>query len=508
MTDKNKFTPEFVTVPKRFSGVRLVDALKELGSLPDSPCGGKGLCGGCRVRLAGGRLSDFSGGIVCADKHPITVLACRYLCTDIDSLIEILPHKAKTAVLGKNGTNIKNEAVGFAADIGTTTIAVAAVDKSGKIIAEIDAENPQRIFGADVMSRISAADDGKTEIMQGLVTDALTDMTERLADSLKDSEIPKIMIAAANPTMTALLCGISPVKIGTAPFTLPFSESRDLELGNTGINLTTLPLSSPFIGGDALAGAALCDIDGSDEPTLFADMGTNSEILLSVGGRIYATSAAAGPALEGVGISCGVGGIPGAVCSVSRDPSFSSSKNTENLSYKTIDGKPPVGICGAGLCDLVAALLESGVLSSDGRIDKGCFTLDGEYGISVDNGDMQSFMLAKAAIRAGIECLMRESGTDAADISKVYIAGGLGSALNRFSAARVGLVPGILAPKIISVGNSSLAGAARCAADADFFEKIEKISKKVVTITLAGSSCFADLFMKNIGFDSPNRADI
>lgn len=501
MTDKNKFSPELVTVPKRFSGVRLIDALKELGSLRHSPCGGKGLCGGCRVRLADGRLSDYSGNIVCADEHPVTVLACRYLCTDSDSIIELLPHRAEAAAIGENCPNIENGIVGFAADIGTTTIAVAAVDKDGKIIAEIDAENPQHIFGADVMSRITAADDGKTEIMHGLVTDALSSMTERLADRLKPAEIPKIMVAAANPTMTALLCGISPVKIGTAPFTLPFSESRRFNLGDTAIKVTTLPLSSPFIGGDALAGAALCDMDDSDEPVLFADIGTNSELLLSAGGRIYAASAAAGPALEGVGISCGVGGIPGAVCSVSRGPSFSSPKNSENLSYKTIDGKAPVGICGAGLCDLVAALLETGVLSSDGRIAGGIFTLDGEYGISVDNGDMQSFMLAKAAIRAGIECLMNESGTDAADISKLYIAGGLGGAINRFSAARVGLVPSILTPKMISVGNSSLAGAARCVADVDFFEKIERFSKKAVTITLAGSSYFADRFMKNIGFD-------
>lgn len=491
MSDLNNPKSKSVTIPPTFSGMRLNEALARLGVIVDSPCGGSGVCGKCRVKFAGGSLAELSGGTITAGDTPITLSACRYVCTDAGAVIESLPQSGDMFVRKKSGSC--PDVAGIAVDIGTTTLAVAAVDRNGGIISEVTADNPQKIFGADVISRISAAEDGKTDIMHRLVCDAVD---RAIAELCRDPGVsaPIKGVAAGNPAMTALFCGVSPASLARAPFAPPFTESRTVRMEKSGAVIRTVPIASAFIGGDLVCGALKYRLQVADRPTLFVDLGTNGEMAVADGrGGLFVASAAAGPALEGAGISCGVGGIPGAICSV-------VGLEGGRPIFRTVGGKPPTGICGGGLADLISILLDSGIITPDGELIGGRYIIDREHDIYITADDVHAYMLAKGAICAAVVCLVNGAGLRLADIKRAVIAGGLGSHVNRFSAARTGLLPERIARVADFVGNSSLEGAAVCVSDHDFFREAEIFSKKSVTLTLAGSSLFESEFMRCMNF--------
>lgn len=491
MSDLNNPKSKSVTISPTFSGVRLSEALARLGVIVDSPCGGRGACGKCRVKLISGGLADLSGGTVTAGDTPITLPACRYVCTDAGAVIESLPQSEEVFVRKKD-TSCADMA-GIAVDIGTTTLAVAAVDRNSGIIAEITADNPQKMFGADVISRISAAVDGKTDIMHRLVCDVVDHAIVRLCRDLGVSA-PITGVAAGNPAMTALFCGVSPASLARVPFAPPFTESRTVRMEKSGAVIRTAPIASAFIGGDLVCGALKYRLPDADRPTLFVDLGTNGEMAVTDGrGGLLVASAAAGPALEGAGISCGVGGIPGAICSV-------VGLEGGRPIFRTVGGKPPIGICGGGLADLISILLDSGIITPDGELIGGRYIIDGERDIYITADDVHAYMLAKGAICAAVVCLVNGAGLRLGDIKRAVIAGGLGSHVNRFSAARTGLLPERIARVADFVGNSSLEGAAVCVSDHDFFRKAENFAKKSVTLTLAGSSLFESEFIRCMNF--------
>lgn len=474
-----------VVVDPLFCGMPLVDALARLGYRLNTDCGGMGKCGKCKVKLVDGTLSDRSGNIIYPSDTEI--LACGVVCSNMGATVELFSF-TDDQINVKFSSPCEDECA-VAVDLGTTAIEVALVDrKNGKIAARASANNPQYFYGADVMSRITAANDRTALDNMRQIT---LEKIESMIKTLCHDKMPTDGVLSGNTTMTSMVCGVSPRTIGTAPFKLPFSESREVFLENSGITLKTLPLSSAFIGGDVLVGAALLDIDKTDTPTLFADLGTNGEIILSANGKLLAASAAAGPALEGAGISCGMIASDGAVRSVSCIPNG-------KLLLETVGNKPPRGIAASGLFDLVAVLLEMGDITQSGEFLRDPYTITADISITAD--DVRAFMFAKAAFRAAIETLLDAAGINARDITRFFVAGGISEHLNRFSAAKIGLFPPELAVIAKAVGNSSLYGSARAACDEHFFEKVSNLSKKIVTISLADSSFFGERFICEMSF--------
>jgi uncharacterized 2Fe-2S/4Fe-4S cluster protein (DUF4445 family) len=238
------------------------------------------------------------------------------------------------------------------------------------------------------------------------------------------------------------------------------------------------PVIGGFVGGDAVAGILTTRLLEADEPALMIDIGTNGEIMLAAGGSLWAASTAAGPAFEGARISCGMRATPGAVEKVVFEPDG-------KIELSVIGGVEPIGVCGSGLVDLAAGLLEAGIVSPTGRMlpgDKLPATLSeplkrrvrtggngqGEFvltdgpgtHLTVTQRDIRELQLATGAIRSGVNILLRNAGLEAGDLGRVLIAGGFGSFIRRSNAQRIGLLPGQIDHRRIRyVGNTSLSGA-------------------------------------------------
>ncbi|MGM9625790.1 MAG: ASKHA domain-containing protein, partial [Eubacteriales bacterium] len=454
-----------ITIPKTAAGTRLSDYLVQNGYRLQAPCGGRGTCGKCHVTVISGSVSADASRYVPpqktetpdAETYPgaYDVRSCRVFCTAEGSEILLPVHEgngltafASSAPTPESSVTEQTDsapATGIALDIGTTTLAAALIDlQTGTIMQTVSCLNPQQSFGADVMSRIHSVMQNKDTLaaMQQLLLDAVRDMIGQLSSSVPQTP-PSVMSVAGNTTMLHLFCGISPVSMGTYPFTPVFTEETVYDGAVFGLPLKTvivLPSASAFIGGDITAGICMSRLMEHASPAVLIDIGTNGEMVLYTGNngsrRLYAASAAAGPAMEGAGISTGVGGIPGAVCSVSRIAG-------NRLVTRTIGSASPIGICGSGLIDLIACLLDMGVIDETGYMEDDTYTYaeQDNASLSVTQEDIRAFQLAKGAIRAGLTALCDAADISVSSLDCIYIAGGLGYYMNIDSAIRVGLLP-------------------------------------------------------------------
>ncbi len=388
---------------------------------------------------------------------------------------------------------------GYAVDLGTTTVSVTKICGTQKTLSFA---NPQSRFGSDLLSRISACPSSLVE-QQRLITNAIASAIEALG---APREGYTALCISGNAVMLHILLGIDPSPLGVLPFTPAWQGSRRLspppEFSRLGIcELILPPAASAFIGADIISGLLSLEHSLSPaSPYLFADLGTNAELCLSLGDIIYTASAAAGPALEGGGIECGGAALQGAVDHVGFDSRLGC------LSLTTIGGAPATSICGSGLIDTLALLRRhllitpSGELSPNpdsplsARIKGECFYLTDTIYLSA--ADIRASQLAKAAIRAGIDTLLERAGTDITELAALYLAGGLGEGITPSSAAQIGLLPP--APTV-GVGNTSLAGAALCLEDKNLF-RAEAIASRCRLTTLGGNPKFSQKFIQNINF--------
>ena len=389
---------------------------------------------------------------------------------------------------------------GIAIDIGTTTLAAELISLTDEIcLKTASSVNHQRAYGADVISRIRAAASGDAEKLRESILKDVRDLAETLLAGQDENvlNVSKIVIAG-NTTMIHLLLGYSCVGLGAAPFTPvnlapedmtwgelngEYEETRESgdakesgvardgsdarehgyvrECGHTGINQTTkvqiMPGISAFVGGDITAGMMGCGMR-PDKCEMLIDIGTNGEMVLAAGDHFLVSSVAAGPAFEGGNISCGMPGVPGAVC---RAVLF--GKN--NMVTKTIGNKPAIGLCGTGIIDVMYELVRHHIVDTQGILGEPWF----EKGFPVVPGkiyftqeDIRQVQMAKAAICAGLEVLLQKSNISYEQIKKVYVAGGFGMGLDMEKALGIGLLPIGLRGKLTPVGNSALEGAARC----------------------------------------------
>ena len=421
--------------------------------------------------------------------------------------------------------------VGIACDIGTTTIALELVDlDSGEILATHAALNSQKRFGADVLSRVNRSLLGSGPALRAAI---LGDLSVGIASLLSSvgPGLPRLesVRVAANTVMYHLLFGLSCEGLARAPFTpgrlnFPPVSLAELFAGHEpphvplDAEVRFVPSFSAFIGGDIVAGLVVLGLDGTDDsasdssgavglpfasesvsarPRVLIDLGTNAEMAVSVQDAIYCASASAGPAFEGGKISCGMGGVEGAVNGVWIEGS--------KFGFSVIGGAvEPAGLCGSGLLDLAARSLELGLIARDGSLSAACarggIRLGSGTNVALREADVRELQLAKAAIRAGLETLLRAAGVAASDVERCYLAGGFGLYLKEESALEVGLIPDSFSSRVSAPGNTSLLGARAFLLDQTFEERARLVISRMRLVQLAESAEFARLFIDSMSF--------
>lgn len=420
---------------------------------------------------------------------------------------------------------------GFIVDIGTTTVAIYLVNlDTGEPIDAEGLANPQRSFGADVLSRISAcSDDDKLDKLQGLVVEGISDTLKRLvAKNGVDPQHVYSLVAVGNTTMSHLFMGVEPANLAMAPFIPCYRPRMELQGRHLGLpinpeaRIEILANISGYVGSDTLGVAMATRPWEKPGCTLAVDIGTNGEILLGKGNELYACSAAAGPAFEGAHIGQGMRAGKGAIEKV--------RVKGDKVELEVIGDCPPTGICGSGLIDAIAELLRAGIITFTGRfalpdspaaksalgsrlregkdgVREFVLARAGEYGndadIVISQKDIRELQLAKSAIAAGIAILYKEAGIDASDVDRLYLAGAFGNYLDRENAVALGIFPGIPVEKIIPVGNAAAEGAGLCLVSLAELGMSDEIASRVKPVELSGRSDFTDLWVKCMNFPKP-----
>ena len=453
------------------AGTTILQAQILAGLRPDAPCGGKGTCGKCRVIL---------------DHTP--VLACQ---TPVDRDIVVHTQEEEGVQILTTGLQVtakpdgKNDYV-LAFDIGTTTVVAYLLDgHSGQLLAQGSTMNPQSQFGADVISRIQYALAQGGDAMSGCIRDAMAHLTREV--SAKAGIPPHRITTSAivgNTAMHHLLLGIDPKPLVTPPYMPNVSEA--LERGGARI----LPNIAGFVGGDTVGCMVATRFDRQKELTLLIDIGTNGEMVLGNKDRRIACSTAAGPAFEGAKISCGMRGAEGAVDHVMLQGG--------EITYHVIGDTLPKGLCGSGLLDLVAVLLDQGIIDESGRMKNKQYPLCDN--VVLTQKDVREVQLAKAAIRAGIELLAEQMGVSVADIQQVYLAGAFGNYMNPASACRIGMIPPVLQDRITPIGNAAGEGAKLCALSQEEYRYSQKLAKSTDFLELASLPQFQDCYVDALEF--------
>lgn len=402
---------------------------------------------------------------------------------------------------------------GLAIDIGSSKLVCHLVDlKSGKTLAKAHTENPQVSFGEDIVSRISYAKKEENLIrLQRAVVDALSELVDEVCSIAKVSaENIYEAVVVGNSVMHHLFFGITPRFIGVSPFTPAVSESISYPAKEIGLKMnpegfvTSLPLIAGFIGSDATANLLLTKIYNSEELSMIIDIGTNTEIILGNKNKLLACSTPSGPAFEGAHITFGMKAVSGAIEEVEiRD---------EEVLYKTIDDQKPKGICGSGMIDLVAELFRNGIINRNGKFLRETWRIvreevpkfviakaeETEFGraITVSEKDINEFLLAKAAIKAGWTILSAKLGIKAEEIEKIYLAGSFGKHIDLENARTIGLLP--KNGKVIFAGDSAVSGAKLALKSLRQREEIEKVVKRVEYIELSIEKDFQKVYLRSI----------
>jgi len=368
---------------------------------------------------------------------------------------------------------------GVAVDIGSSKIIVQLVDlNTGETIAEESVENPQLTFGADIVSRVMYAEKSRSNLikLQQLVVSTINSIIERLAEkSGVNHEYIYEVVIVGNTVMHHLFLGIQPGYIARSPYVPAISRSLRYKASELGLTIQkqgyiySLPVIRGFVGADAVANILATQMHKRRDLVLVIDIGTNTEVLLGSSEVILAASAPSGPAFEGAHITHGMRAVTGAIGSV--------KVNDSTVEYETIGGVKPRGICGTGLIDTVAELYRNKVIDNLGKFTsvkhprlrreqgKQRFIIvpaeESANGVEiyVTPRDIESILLAKAAVKAAWTILSRKLRVNPSEINRVYVAGSFGAQLNVDNAIQIGLLPPVGREKVTFIGESAIVGA-------------------------------------------------
>ena len=485
-----------------------------LGSLLQSnghghmPCGGHGKCGKCRVTVTGdvsAPTEDEKRALTSAELAGGIRLACRTAvlgdCTVITNEQgsgQILTDGAFPPSIRGKETAPPWRGCGVAVDIGTTTLAARLYDDRGKLLAQTSRLNPQSAWGADVISRMEAAMAGNAGRIAGVTRRALDGMLTELADAAKvDPTRMQAAVITGNTVMLHLLTETDVEPLTHAPFAAKRLFGEALTAGDLGLTalLPDVPVYLPpciaaFIGADTVTATLASDLCEQPETALLCDIGTNGEMVLWHERTLYACSTAAGPAFEGAGISMGMSGRVGAIDRVWTQDG--------DICVHVIGDAAPTGLCGSGLVDAVAALLDTELLDETGYLEDDPAEIAAP--VTVTREDIRAVQLAKSAIHAGMRTLIHTAGLDCDDVATLYIAGGFGSYLDVRNAGRIGLLPAELTDRVTVLGNAALTGAAMLLLCGEIRPVCERLAVETKVVELATNPVFVSEYMERMMF--------
>lgn len=513
-------------------GGNLAERLRRAGRPLNTRCGQRGLCAGCTVHLTAGSFRQHDGTIISA---PAEIKACQG--QPVAATVEVparalAAHRPQVVTTFKLGVTAAHAPLvpavagghgyGLAIDIGTTTVVVALADLAdGRIVAEESSFNRQMEFGDDVLTRIElAGTGGKLPVLREAINvHTLAPLIARACATVGIS--PARLggaVIAGNTTMLHLLTGTDPTSLGVAPFRPVFIGHRVLTAGSLGwpelspdLPVHLLPGFSAYVGADLVAGAICTGLLNTPGPDLLVDIGTNGEILLRQGERLFVTATAAGPAFEGGRLSRGTRAAAGAIAHVAL------SGDGFSPALEIIPGQTRVvGICGSAYVDFLAEARRTGLLGFSGRFDsaawaslpaahrreseegRGILLQAGEPASLITEADIAHLLQAKAAIATGILMLLGKAGLAPAGVNRLLLAGGFGLHLNVPHAIACGLLPGFSPAQVEVVGNTALGGAWLALVDGTVLPEMSAAGTAAEVVELNLEPGFEDTFIDQL----------
>ena len=407
--------------------------------------------------------------------------------------------------------------VGFALDLGTTSLAGLLVDlQTGKILAKASGGNGQIRYGADVINRIIESDKlgGRRRLQDAVVKESIIPMLVQMYRSanINPRRIYR-MVLAGNTTMNHLLLGLWSDPIRMEPFVPSFFQANYIYVRDIGLKMNPLaelivaPNIGSYVGGDITAGALVSMIWNRPEPSLFIDLGTNGELVFGNNEFLMSCACSAGPAFEGGDISCGMRATDGAIeaCTIDKD--------TLEPTLTVVGGEAPAGICGSGIIDIIAELFRTGAINGKGKfIRENPRILHDEHGmgfyviawqkdtggvkdVTINEVDIDNFIRAKGAIFSATQTMLQSLGFDASVIERVYVAGGIGSGINMKNAVTIGMFPDIPLEHFHYIGNSSQAGAYAMLVSREAREKVFELGRSMTYLELSNEPGYMDEFV-------------
>jgi uncharacterized 2Fe-2S/4Fe-4S cluster protein (DUF4445 family) len=503
-------------------GASLREILQVTDCRPFSACAGNGFCGMCRVRVEQGSPSAPTQAEILTLSKSMLARGIRLACqtrVHTNVRVEVLnPHPStewrtpEPASLHEPAEFVRKRGGatgwGVAVDMGTTHLTISLIDrKNGRRRAARTGFNRQNRVGADILTRLQGASESAenrsnaVQLARESVADALTDMC--LAEGFNPHKISSVCIVG-NSAMILLLLGGNPADLldpgswGRRP-QIPRIPAAELAAAWNllpDVDWIIPSLLFGFVGSDALAGVLATGMTERDETCAFVDFGTNSEMVLWHEGKLLVASAAGGPAFEGSGLGCGSPARPGAIHRVSRD-------GRGELHREVLGNRSPIGLCGSGLVDLLAVWVDAGVIDALGRFavcpDRTSHRIFEDLPeLELSRHDIDMLQRAKAAVGAGLRCLMNASGISPCDIHRIFIGGAFGRYLNLRSAKRIGLLPDLPDECFSLCGNTAIAGAELLLSRKNPASEWEKISRATTGVNLATDPAFEFCFLESL----------
>jgi uncharacterized 2Fe-2S/4Fe-4S cluster protein (DUF4445 family) len=460
------------------------------------PCGGKGDCGKCKVKILRGEIpldKVHRNRLQELDLPGEWRLACMSQ-VEGDLVLEVGQYEAMIQADESLFSFEPGEGYGVAVDLGTTTLVAQLLDlSSAKVVAVETGLNPQRRWGSDLISRLEAALSGNSEELTRMIRKEIGGMLLKLVSG-RNIPVARVVIVG-NSVMHHLFSGSDIWPLSFFPFESPDLGIKHFTAGELDWdiackNISFYPCIGSFVGSDILAGINATGIWRRKEISVLVDLGTNGEIVAGNCDRLLCASTAAGPAFEGARISRGMLATTGAISSVEHAG--------KELTCRVIGNVPAVGICGSGLIDAVAVLLDRGDLGDFGEILSGNPEISLAHHVSLTARDIQEFQLAKAAIATGLDIILRKLGVMAEEVAMVYIAGAFGNYINLEKMGRTGMME-FSPDHFRKLGNTALMGAKMFL----FSEEGETESILALTrhVNLESEPDFQDIFVKNLTFN-------
>ncbi len=541
-------------------GLTILEASKIAGVLIESPCNSEGICGKCKVKLD---LVSIKNAVRSDDAEVLSpneveqgiVLSCQtkiigdisaeivnkaenktlkildrgksfnfeldcYIKKQYKSEINVTSILAGTEFLAYEQGNTEALNFGIVVDIGTTTLVTALVDlNDGKELGSSSALNPQAVHAQDVLSRIKLAssEDG-LNLMNSILIAKINTMINEISTvcEVNKDNIYEIILSG-NACMLHLAANVSPLSLGKYPYNTVISGDMHIDAAQHGLQISQygiiyLPaIISAYIGADITSGVLASQLHKKAGIVIFIDIGTNGEMVVGLNGKLTATSTAAGPAFEGMNITYGMRADRGAI-------EYFNIEDDGNISTKTIGDCTPIGICGSGLIDIIGELVASNIINKSGKIvdpeetelnstlkerlikqdNKVMFKVADN--IFISQKDIRQVQLAKGAVRAGIDLLLKNKDIKVSNVDQVLIAGSFGYHLRAESLIHIGLLPAEFEGKIEFIGNTSKSGGHAFLLNKTYRKEMGQIAKNIEVIDLANYQDFDKVFVNSISF--------